>query len=62
MIEVEQVNKYRIVKDNYSGYEVQIKRWWFPIWLQVGLSNTHRTIEDAEAFVEGSCSRAVKYL
>ena len=27
-------NKYRIVSDNFQGFEVQIKRWWFPFWFQ----------------------------
>lgn len=41
-------NKYRIVRDNYNGYEVQVKRWWFPVWLQAGFANTHKTIKQAE--------------
>lgn len=42
-------NKYRIVRDNYAGYEVQIKRWWFPFWIQVDF-NTHYSIECAESY------------
>jgi len=45
-------NKYRIVRDNYLGYEVQIRRWWFPIWLECQFSNTHISIEKAEAYAE----------
>jgi len=44
--------EFRIVIDNYAGFEVQSWRWWFPIWLQCGSTNTHSTIEDAEAFAE----------
>lgn len=48
-------NKYRIVTDLYSGYEVQFRRWYFPFWVQCGTGrrkcvNTHSTIEQAEAF------------
>lgn len=51
--------KYRIVRDNYSGYEVQRKRWWFPIWLQVGV-NTHYSLEKAEAYVQKYINYVVK--
>ncbi len=27
-------NCYRIVSDDFRGFEVQIKRWWFPFWVQ----------------------------
>lgn len=42
--------KYRIVTDKYSGYEVQVKVWWFPFYFMVGY-NTHSSVENAEAFV-----------
>lgn len=50
-------NKYRIIRDDFAGFEVQVKRWWFPFcWFQCWghgdtFTNTHRTIEEAEAFV-----------
>ena len=44
-------NKYRVVTDRYAGYEVQIKYWWFPIWMELGI-NTHHNIEDALELVE----------
>lgn len=31
--------KWRVVTDNYKGYEVQKKFWWFPFWLQVSHIN-----------------------
>jgi hypothetical protein len=47
--------RYRIVEDNYLGYEVQSRRWWFPFWLEcsssIGISNTHPTIEKAKEFI-----------
>lgn len=46
--------KYRIVRDGYLGYEVQFKPWWLPIWVQawgeIGPSNTHISLEEAEKF------------
>ena len=43
--------KYRIVTDNYAGYEVQSWRWWWPFWIQ-GATNTHSTIEAAEEYAK----------
>lgn len=54
--------EYRIVSDRYAGYEVQKRVWWWPFWRQVGFSNTHSTIERAEAFALGDANRIVKYL
>lgn len=49
--------KYRIVRDNYAGYEVQKKVWYWPFWFQVNRrgstgANTHSTIEQAKEFIE----------
>lgn len=48
-------NQYRIVPDCWAGYEVQIKRWWFPFWFQCWRpgfsSNTFFTLQRAEAFI-----------
>ena len=41
------MNKYRIVTDNFSGYEAQFKRWWCPCWLPCGVINTSATVEMA---------------
>lgn len=57
---------YRIVTDVYSGYEVQIWRWWWPFWAQAGRVNTHSTVEKAEHYAqmlaETGTGRFVKYL
>lgn len=50
-------NRYRIVRDNYSGYEAQIRYWYFPfIWFQLngdyGICNTNISIEQAENLIE----------
>ena len=57
-------NRYRIVRDGFSGFEVQIKKWWFPVsWWQCSWTNTHTTIEAAEQFaVKHKSGLVVKYL
>jgi len=46
-------NKYRIVKDNFLGLEVQVKFWWFPVyWFECNSSNTYLTIAEAKKFIE----------
>ncbi len=51
-------NQYRIVSDNYCGYECQVKRWWFPIvWFEMnhqGFANTFPTLERAKKFIESN--------
>ena len=48
--------KYRIVTDNYNGYEAQWRPWWSPIWFvmdDMGTgTNTFKTVEEAKAFIE----------
>lgn len=45
---------YRVVTDNYRGFEVQYRTPWWPFWQQCGCRgkgiNTHRTLEEAEEF------------
>lgn len=52
---------YRIMTDHYSGFEVQYRSSWWPFWRQcLGSSspvNTHKTVEDAEAFAEYDARR-----
>ena len=56
-------NEYRIVTDSWLGYEVQIRRWWFPLWLEID-TNTHPSIERAERFAERHAKEkgSTKYL
>ena len=44
--------RYRIVKDNYCGYEVQVWRIWFPIWIESNYINTHSSLEKAKKHIE----------
>jgi len=53
--------EYRVVKDSYAGYEVQYRRWWFPIWIQVGV-NTWSTLDRAEQFARQVAHPEVKPL
>ena len=43
--------QFRIITDEFAGYEVQIRHWYWPFWTQAGLVNTHRTIEAAIEFI-----------
>lgn len=45
-------NRYRIVPDNYAGYEVQIRRWWFPVWIEKGFTNTFSSIKAARNYAK----------
>jgi len=42
--------KWRVVRDRFLGYQVDVKVWWWPFWVQKGWSNTHRTKEIAELY------------
>jgi hypothetical protein len=48
----------RIAIDDFSGYEVQVWRWWFPVWVVHG-ANTHRTLDDARRYIVRSVLRPV---
>lgn len=56
------MSEYRIVADNYCGYEVQIRRWWFPIWVEADFCNSHSTVASAEKWAERHAQGCVKYL
>lgn len=48
-------NQYRVSPDLYLGWEVQVKRWWLPIWLDISLfggTNTYDTKEQAQSVVD----------
>ena len=52
---------YRIVRDTYSGYEMQYRTWWWPFW-SMPRCNTFRSIELAQEWAEGHACSVVKYL
>lgn len=49
------MKKYRVVRDDWSGFEVQEKSWWWPFWVQSrrggAYANTHKTLEAAKDFI-----------
>ena len=56
-------HKYRIVRDNYCGYEAQVKYWYWPFsWVQAGGTNTHLDVEAAEKYIRGVMGTVVKYV
>lgn len=44
--------KIRIQKDNFAGYEVVCKRWWWPFWMCYGGVNTFNTIAGAREYAK----------
>lgn len=44
--------KWRVVTDNYAGYEVQCKHWWTPFWFQAHGINTFISLDKALSFIE----------
>lgn len=44
--------KYRIVTDDYLGYAVEVKYLLIPFWIEVRGSNTHKSIENAERWLQ----------
>lgn len=44
--------KYRIIRDNYAGFEVQKWRWHYPFWTQLNFVNTNISINQAIRRIE----------
>ncbi len=42
--------RYRIVSDNYSGFEAQKWRIYFPFWFEIS-TNTFSTIDDSINYI-----------
>ncbi len=36
--------RYRVIRDNYAGYEAQFRVWWWPFWQQCNFVNTSPSI------------------
>lgn len=53
---------FRIVRDDYLGFEVQSWRWWFPFWVQSGFCNTHKTRIEAEEYACRKANPVVVFL
>lgn len=52
---------YRIVRDHFAGYEVQVWRWWFPFWVQPR-TNTHCSVEGARRWAMNHAGHVVERL
>ena len=57
-IKIMKLRKYRIVRDNFCGYECQVWRLWFPFWVQMNLVNTHISLASAINYIE-KCGKKV---
>ena len=44
--------RWRIVADNYAGYEVQCRHWWWPFWSMHGKCNTFVSVPKAEEYIK----------
>lgn len=42
--------KYRVVPDNYAGWQAEVWTIWLPVWRQIGFTNTHSTEQAAIDF------------
>ena len=49
---------WRIIQDEFAGYEVQWWIWWWPFWCQ-WYKNTHRTLDAARAYAVRRIQRKV---
>lgn len=61
-------NKYRVVQDNYAGFEAQVKFWWFPVqWWQLCRSgrgvgtNTSPNLHEAESLCRAHARKSTIY-
>lgn len=43
-------NNYRVTRDDYNGYVVEKKRWWFPLYLRLGM-NTCTSLTNAKKLI-----------
>lgn len=46
------ITKYRIVKADWSGYEVQVWRLWFPFWVQTAFNSAYDNLDSAKRCVD----------
>jgi hypothetical protein len=56
------LKRYRIVYDNYAGYEAQVWRIWWPFWCMLGKVHTYSTLEAAESHINRNSNKLVKYV
>ena len=52
-------NEYRIVRSAPMAFKLQVRRWWWPVWVPV---HRFHNIESAEEYAFGHAGGLVKYL
>ncbi|KAA6438830.1 hypothetical protein FEM33_15535 [Dyadobacter flavalbus] len=46
-------NKYRVVEDEFNGFEAQVKYWFYPFqWFEINGNNSSRSLERAKKIIE----------
>jgi len=46
------IRRFRIVRDAYLGYEIQVWYLFFPFWIQWNDVNTFGSIEEAKEIID----------
>lgn len=53
--------KFRIVRDDYLGYAVEVWRWYCPFWIEHNY-NSHKSVDDARVYArQKSMPHVVEY-
>ena len=53
------LRKYRIVRDEYCGYQCQVWRLWFPFWVEMNGVNSHISLESAIDYIKNGEKKVV---
>lgn len=43
--------QYRIVTDNFNGFEVQVRFWYWPFWIEAEFINTYSSLDAAKKYI-----------
>lgn len=54
--------RYRIVTDNYSGYEAQFRRWWMPFYVQCFFCNTSTNVDRARELIKRHAQSVIEVI
>lgn len=52
--------RYRIVKNKYHGYSLEVWRWWWPVWYAVPFSGCY-SVEMVEKYLRGILDEQERY-
>jgi len=53
------LRKYRIVSDEYCGYQCQVWRLWFPFWVEMNFVNSHISLESEIDYIKNGEKKVV---